>query len=575
MTAQNGHAALSWAADQRVLMLTAEVATLAAGRGHQELARALEHDVAAIAGEPPLNVVVAGKSNSGKSTLLDALHRRRLLADGLRLVEAPGIDNLDRARGALALDLARRADAMLFLLDPEAPPSGPEQRFLEDSAPTLGEVIFVVAKADTALDVEAVASADRRVLGSIAPRWAQAPLYIVSAREKLLADAAMDRALADLSGIPALVEHVRTRLLPHPHVIRSARVIQRCCFVLSQLMEAERRALLTADEAATLAQAAVDEHRAYVERSTNWEAGFTRDYQRHARQVVERELRMRLLERRERRDVSIRSGGVALEEVTAEVKADLTSVAEQIESAFVERIAALVGDWAWRLELDGVHLPSLSPAERAESLTPAADVGSATWHAREVSHGVSGVVNMARSAATGRALAGVLPGGIAMGTGLGIVLTGLSWATSEWLRTKVQDQQGAIAFVQASYARAQIELEAALREHAVSLQPVAHAALQQRVEERRRGLAAQAAGLQQEAERCRSRDEAARAAGARRLAELEAWGDLLDELAERFSSFMRSGSTSPQSRRTPTTSNQGTPTTSNQGSTHAERHTHS
>jgi hypothetical protein len=560
----------SWAADPRVEMLAAQVAGLAADHGRPDLARSLEADVRALASRPPLVVVVAGGSGSGKSTLVNALMGRRvlpigvgapttgatvldqasldhpLLAAGLRLVDSPGLDDHDPERRAVAVDSAARADAMLFLLDPEAPLSSSERRFLEETSPAPGAVIFVVAKADVAVDLEAVVAADRELLAGIATRWAQVPLYVVSAREKLLGDEQGDGALARESGVQDVEDHLRNRLLPHPRVVRSASVVQRCRSLLGRLEAAKRHALHSGDEATTRAEAAVAAHRAYVERSADWGGEFARDYQRHARQVIERDLRMRLLERRERRDVSIRSGGVALEEVTAAVKADLAAVAEQIQSAFVERVAAVVGEWAWRLELPGVHLPRLSSAASAEVLTPASDVASATWHAREVSHRVSGVVNMARSAATGRALAGILPGGLVMGTGLGIVLTGLTWGTSEWLRTKVQDQQGAIAFVQASYARAQIELEAALREHAVSLQPVAQAALQQGVEQRRRGLAEEAARLQQEAEQGRSREEAARAEAASRLAELEPWSDLLDELAERFSTFLRTGSPIPR-----------------------------
>jgi hypothetical protein len=539
------HLPRSWSPDPRVQMLAAEVASLAADSGHAGVGRALEHAVTGFPRRPPLNVVVAGRTGSGKSTLVEALLRGplQIAPTALRVVDSPGFDDLDPKRRATALDWATRADVMLFLLDPEAPLSDLERDFLEQTTPALGEAIFVLAKADVAVDVEPVAAADSELLAAIGPRWAQAPLFVVSARERLMAEED-NPALAERGGLPALEEHLRIRLLAYPRVVRSAGVIGRCGVVVSELEAAERRALTSGEEAAAVAERAVAEHRAYVERSTDWVADFTRDYQREARQVIERGLRLRLLAQRERRDVSIRSGQVALEEVTAEVRADLTTVAEQIQGEFVERIAALVGEWGWRLELDGVHLPRLSAAESAEVVTPAADVASATWHAREVSHGISGVVNMARSAATGRALAGVLPGGLAMGTGLGIVLTGLSWGTSEWLRTRVQDQQGAIAFVQASYARAQIELEAALREHAVSLQPVAHAALQQGVEERRRGLAAEAARLQLVADQTRSRDQAARAT-AGRLAELGRWSDLLGEIAERFAAFLRTGSIDP------------------------------
>jgi hypothetical protein len=321
--------------------------------------------------------------------------------------------------------------------------------------------------------------------------------------------------------------------------VHSAAVVQRSRGVLRQVADDERRALAGGDELTALVEAAIARHGAYVERTVDWVPEFVREYQRGARQIVERELRLRLLERREQRDVCIKSGEIAVEEVTAQVRDDLMGVAEYMERALIERAGALVAQWAARLELDAVHMPGIAVTESADVVMPAVDLATVTWQQREVGHGVAGAVGMVRSALTGRSLAGVLPGGLAMGTGLGIVLTGLSWGTSEWLRTKVHDQQGALAFVQAAFARAQIELEATLREHALALQPVAQVALQQRIDERRRALATDAARLQQRIEAHTEEREAARESVARRLADLEPSQRRLDEVADRLTAFLR------------------------------------
>ena len=377
--------------------------------------------------------------------------------------------------------------------------------------------------------------ADRRLLGAADPHWASAPVHAVSVTEHAMAVADGDEALARASGLPALADHLRARLLFNPAVVRSAAALHRCRTALEAL-EA-----LPAAPSGGLAANAAERHRAYVERTADWAGEFARDYQRRTRKVVERDLRLRLLERREQRDLRIKSGRLELEEVTAQVKQDLQAVAERMEAALVEQVEALVADWSGLLELGPVVLQTQADATGAAIPAASVDLATVDWHDREVAHGLAGAVNMARSAATGRSLAGVLPGGLAMGTGLGIVLTGLTWCTSEWLRTRVQDQQGALAFVQAAFARAQIDLEAALRDQAAMLQPAAHGALNRGVDERRRALASDVV-LQEEEEAQRAAEHAAAAEQAAQVErEQEGWTRRIHELDDRFAAFLVSG----------------------------------
>jgi hypothetical protein len=199
-----------------------------------------------------------------------------------------------------------------------------------------------------------------------------------------------------------------------------------------------------------------------------------------------------------------------------------------------------------------VHLPGVTAGAPASVLLPGGELGGGEWQAREVTHGLAGLVNLARSAASGRSLSTLVGGGLAMGTGVGIVMTGLSWGTSEWLRHKGHDQQGALVFVQAAFTRAQIELEASLRDHVLELQPVAQAALQRSIEERRSELALVAAELELDAERVAADADGARAAASRRLAELEPWARRLDAITQRLTAFIRDGA-EPQHQPQPPT----------------------
>ena len=595
--------------DPRVLELAERVQALAAERGRADLARALAWRVRTLEAAPGVTLVLAGRTNSGKSSLVNALLGRDivaegahvpttapavvgwapveaarvhgpgpsravalaevrafqhaaadggagaevelyeldiahpLLAAGVSLVDLPGIGDASGAsERALVAERLLAADVLVFVLDAEAPLSRPEAEFLAAVAPAAADVVFVVGKADVALDPEAVVAADRAVLAHAAPQWAEAPVFVLSARELALAERAGDASLAAASGVPALARHVTARLAPHPRVVKSAALARSCRAVVAELEAAERIALAGDLDAGRRAEAAVATHRRYVEGTTAWTADFARGFQRCTRQVVERDLRMRLLECRERREVRIRSGGIALEEVTEHVRADLDELADRMARALVEQVGALMSDWTSRLELEqGVHLPGVTTGAATGVLLPAGDLGGGEWQAREVTHGLAGLVNLARSAASGRSLSSLVGGGLAMGTGVGLVMTGLSWGTSEWLRHKVQDQQGALVFVQAAFTRAQIELESSLREHALELQPVAQAALQRSIDERRGELALVAAEQELEAEREADDADGARAAARRRLDELEPWALRLDGITERLTAFIREG----------------------------------
>jgi ethanolamine utilization protein EutP (predicted NTPase) len=598
--------------DRRITELAQSARAMAVGRGRRDLADALAWRLDIACGVVPVTVVVAGRTNSGKSTLVNALlgrsvvahgahipttapavvqygrqeaarmqrigdsepapvataqalelqsdagHREPdavrlyeidldhpLLRAGLRLVDMPGIGERSRAaERALAAERLLAADVVVFVLDPEAPVSRAEAEFLDCVGGAVADVVFVIGKADLAVDVEAIVEVDRAVLSQAAPRWAAAPIFVLSALEKELGDRTGDRDLAVASGLPALARHLAA-LAPYDRIVKSAAVVQASRAVVAELEAADRAASASDGTAAESAVAAVETHRRYVEATTGWTVDFGRDYQRCARQVVERDLRLRLLERREGREVRIRSGGIEIEEVAEHVRADLDALTEEMGAALVERVGALMSDWTCRLELSkGVHLPGIATAGPADVLLPGRELAGADWQAREVTHGLAGLVNLARSAGSGRSLAALLPGGLVMGTGVGIVMTGLSWGTSEWLRHKVHDQQGALAFVQAAFARAQIELEASLREHALELQPIAQAALQHSIADRRQELALFAAEQEFAAERAATDADGARRRGAERLAELEPLALRLDGIAERLTAFVRDPGTS-------------------------------
>ena len=214
---------------------------------------------------------------------------------------------------------------------------------------------------------------------------------------------------------------------PHPRVVKSAALARSCRAVVAELEAAERIALAGDLDAGRRAEAAVAAHRRYVEETTAWTADFAassalhatgrRAGPAHAPARVPRAPRGADPVRRHR----ARRGH------QARPVADFDELAAGVAGALVEQVGALMNDWTSRLELEqGVHLPGVTTGAAAGVLLPAGDLGGGEWQAREVTHRARLAWSCARSAASGRSLSSLVGGGLAMGTGVGIVMTGLS-----------------------------------------------------------------------------------------------------------------------------------------------------
>jgi len=165
-----------------------------------------------------------------------------LLAEGLRLVDTPGVGGLNSQHAEMTLTALTGADALVFVLDASAPLSGPELQFLRRASANIQTVIFVLSKADLNPGWRTVLDEDRRLLKEYAPRFANHRIFPVRApdarsAERKRARGEIDEAerLAERSGLPALTNYLRTTVIQRTADVRQANRYRVAISVLAQL----------------------------------------------------------------------------------------------------------------------------------------------------------------------------------------------------------------------------------------------------------------------------------------------------------------------------------------------------
>lgn len=174
-----------------------------------------------------------------------------LLEEGLTLVDTPGVGGLLDRHTSLALRFLSLADATLFVTDASQELTAPEVSILERIQEVCPTLLVVVTKADLYLERDRIVGLDRRHLAS---RGIEVEPIPVSAALRM---AALERADPDLdaeSGIPILVDALRTEVLDGARARAAARAAAEARWVLTRLLEpveSEMAALDNPDAAAT------------------------------------------------------------------------------------------------------------------------------------------------------------------------------------------------------------------------------------------------------------------------------------------------------------------------------------
>jgi len=135
---------------------------------------------------------------------------RHILADGLELVDTPGVGGLGSVHGSATMAMLPSADAILLVSDAAAEYSRPELEFLRQAGRICPNVACVVTKIDLYPQWQRITELDKGHLASVE---IDAELLPISSVLRLHAVQAEDRQLNLESGFPALVSFLRDRVV--------------------------------------------------------------------------------------------------------------------------------------------------------------------------------------------------------------------------------------------------------------------------------------------------------------------------------------------------------------------------
>ncbi|RJT80923.1 Isoniazid-inducible protein iniA [Arthrobacter cheniae] len=149
---------------------------------------------------------------------------RRVLADGLSIIDSPGVGGLESAHALTTLTALPTADAMLLVSDASQEYTEPELRFLNQAQRIVPNVACLLSKTDLYPQWRAVADLDKGHLSTAG--MDSTPLIPVSSDLRLFAAQTGDAELNRESGFPELIAYLRNDVVGKAQALRRNSVAQ-------------------------------------------------------------------------------------------------------------------------------------------------------------------------------------------------------------------------------------------------------------------------------------------------------------------------------------------------------------
>ncbi len=155
-----------------------------------------------------------------------------LLANGLAIVDTPGMGGLGAGHAAATLAFLPFADGLVFVTDASSELSAPEAEFLESASELCPNVLFVLSKIDLYPAWRQIAEIDAQRLSGIEDSQPIVPVSSMLFGTDLEPG---DATLVDTSGIPALLAELDRSVVAPAKALAADRAVSEAAGVLDQI----------------------------------------------------------------------------------------------------------------------------------------------------------------------------------------------------------------------------------------------------------------------------------------------------------------------------------------------------
>jgi Dynamin family len=170
---------------------------------------------------------------------------RTLLSGGLQLVDTPGVGGAGGTRSLATIDLLPSARAVVFTSDASQAFTATEMTFLRQVLALCPHVVCAVTKTDAHGSWRRIVELDREHL---AAEGLDLPVLPVSAGLALLALQRQDRDLYEESGLSALADHLRHRVVDRAESLAQASLLHDLTTITEHLALAQRTELAALED---------------------------------------------------------------------------------------------------------------------------------------------------------------------------------------------------------------------------------------------------------------------------------------------------------------------------------------
>ncbi|GEP47182.1 Isoniazid-inducible protein iniA [Microbacterium saccharophilum] len=207
----------------------------------------------------------------------EVLLPREILKGGLRLVDSPGVGDVESFRALATLSALAGASAMLLVSDASQEYTASELRLMGQALRISPQVSAVLSKTDVYPHWRRIEEIDRGHLSSLGG----IPVFAVSSDLRLAAGATNDAGLNDESGFPVLVQHLRREVVaPADDLQRRAAALDLASVVdqLAMAVQSEQHALQHPEQTPELIarlESARQQAEDFRSRSSRWQVILT------------------------------------------------------------------------------------------------------------------------------------------------------------------------------------------------------------------------------------------------------------------------------------------------------------